>query len=79
MAGEFCIFTDDNRSYLCLENEEESRTRNAIDHSEEWAGDQDGDSNREVHVCATPKESGRACVTACGASAGFTTTAYPDT
>ena len=52
-AEEACIFTDENRSYLWLENEEESRTRNAIDHSEGWAEDRDGDGIREVHVCAT--------------------------
>ncbi|WP_423824663.1 transposase [Salinibacter ruber] len=52
-AEEACIFTDENRSYLWLENEKESRTRNAIDHSEGWAEDQDGDGIREVHVRAT--------------------------
>jgi transposase-like protein len=52
-AEEACIFTDENRSYLWLENEEESRTRKAVDHSEEWAADQDGDGIREVHVRAT--------------------------
>ncbi|MCS4193708.1 transposase-like protein [Salinibacter ruber] len=49
-AEEACIFTDENRSYLWLENKEESRTRNAIDHSEGWATGQDGDGIREVHV-----------------------------
>jgi transposase len=49
-AEEACIFTDENRSYLWLENEKESRTRKAVDHSEEWAEDQDGDGVREVHV-----------------------------
>jgi len=39
-----------HRLYLWLENEEETRTRNAVDHSEEWAADQDGDGIREVHV-----------------------------
>jgi transposase-like protein len=52
-AEDTCIFTDENRSYLWLEHEEESRTRKAIDHSEGWAEDQDGDDVREVHVCAT--------------------------
>jgi transposase-like protein len=51
-AEEACIFTDENRSYLWLENEEESRTRKAIDHSKGWAEDRDGDDNREVHVNA---------------------------
>ena len=52
-AEEARIFTDENRSYLWLENEEESRTRKAIDHSEGWATGQDGDGIQEVHVCAT--------------------------
>jgi hypothetical protein len=45
-AEEACVFTDENRSCMWPENEEESRTRNAIDHSEEWAADQDGDDIR---------------------------------
>ena len=45
-----CIFTDENRSYLWLEKEEESRIRKAIDHSEGWAEDRDEDGIREVHV-----------------------------
>ncbi|WP_118828474.1 transposase [Salinibacter ruber] len=49
-AKEACIFTDENRSYLWLESEEEARTRHAIDHSEGWAEDRDGDGSREVHV-----------------------------
>ncbi len=49
-AEEACIFTDENRSYLWLENEEEPRTRKAIDHSTAWAEDRDGDGTREVHV-----------------------------
>ncbi len=49
-AEEACISTDENRSYLWLENEEEARTRKAVGHSEEWAEDQDGDGIREVHV-----------------------------
>ncbi|MCS4198069.1 hypothetical protein [Salinibacter ruber] len=52
-AEEACIFTDENRSCLWLENEKEPRTRNAIDHSEGWTTGQDGDSIREVHVHAT--------------------------
>ena len=49
-AQEACIFTDENRSYLWLESEEEPRTRKAIDHSTAWAEDRDGDGKREVHV-----------------------------
>jgi transposase-like protein len=49
-AQEACIFTDENRSYLWLESKEEPRTRKAIDHSEAWAEDRDGDGKREVHV-----------------------------
>jgi len=47
---EACTFTDENRSYLWLENEKESRTRKAIDHSTSWAEDQDGDGLREAHA-----------------------------
>jgi transposase-like protein len=49
-AEEACIFTDENRSYLWLENEEQCRTRKAIDHSTAWAEDRDEDGIREVHV-----------------------------
>lgn len=49
-AKEATVFTDENRSYLWLESEEEPRERQAIDHSEGWAEDRDGDGNREVHV-----------------------------
>jgi transposase-like protein len=49
-AEETCIFTDENRSYLWLENVGESRTRKAVDHSEGWAEDRDGDGIREVHI-----------------------------
>ena len=49
-ANEATVFTDENRSYLWLESEEESRTRKAIDHDSTWAEDQDGDGTREVHV-----------------------------
>nr|WP_251964124.1 transposase [Salinibacter ruber] len=49
-AERACVFTDENRSYLWLESEEESRTRKAIDHSDGWAEDRDGDGTREVHV-----------------------------
>lgn len=49
-AKEATIFTDENRSYLWLESEEESRQRKAIDHDSTWAEDRDGDGNREVHV-----------------------------
>ncbi len=52
-AEEACIFTDENRSCLWLENEEETRTRKAVTRSEGWAAGQDGDGIREVHVCAT--------------------------
>jgi hypothetical protein len=52
-AEEACIFTDEHRSRLWLEKEEESRTRKAIDHSEGWAEDRDGDGIREVHVRET--------------------------
>lgn len=48
--GEACIYTDENRSYLWLENEEEPRVRKVIDHGEAWAEDRDGDGNRDVHV-----------------------------
>ena len=40
---EACIFTDENRSYLWLEGEEESRERKAVNHSKGWAEDRDGD------------------------------------
>lgn len=33
---EACIFTDENRSYFWLENEEEPRARNATDPSAAW-------------------------------------------
>lgn len=49
-AEEACIFTDENRSYLWLESEEESRTRKAVDHSTAWADDRDEDGIREVHI-----------------------------
>jgi len=49
-AKEATVFTDENRSYLWLESEEESRERKSIDHSEVWAEDRDGDDIREVHV-----------------------------
>jgi transposase-like protein len=49
-ANEATVFTDENRSYLWLESEEESRERKAIDHAEGWAEDRDGDDIREVHV-----------------------------
>ncbi|MCS3830042.1 transposase-like protein [Salinibacter ruber] len=54
-AEEACIFTDENRSYLWLEREEESTKpgevhRKAIDHSTAWAEDRDEDRIREVHV-----------------------------
>ncbi len=49
-AKEATVFTDENRSYLWLESEEEPRTRKAIDHSKGWAKDRDGDGKREVHV-----------------------------
>ncbi|MCS3657961.1 transposase-like protein [Salinibacter ruber] len=49
-AKEATVFTDENRSYLWLESEEESREQKAINHSEAWAEDRDGDSIREVHV-----------------------------
>ncbi len=78
LAEEACIFTDENRSYLWLENEEEAKTRKAVDHSEEWAEDQDGDGIREVQV-NTIEGTRRACASACGASAGFTRTVHPDT
>jgi len=51
-AKEATVFTDENRSYLWLESEGESRERKAVDHSESWAKDRDGDGIREVHVCA---------------------------
>ena len=44
------MFTDENRSYLWLESERESRKRKAIDHDTAWAEDRDGDGKREVHV-----------------------------
>ena len=44
------IYTDENRSYLWLEDEEEPRERMAINHSTGWAADRDGDGIREVHV-----------------------------
>ena len=49
-AKEATIFTDENRSYLWLESEEESRTRKAINHDSTWAEDRDEDGTREVHV-----------------------------
>ena len=47
---EACVFTDENRSYLWLESEEESRERKAIDHSSAWAEDRDEEGKREVYV-----------------------------
>ncbi|MCS3705886.1 transposase-like protein [Salinibacter ruber] len=49
-AKEATIFTDENRSYLWLESEEASRERKAVDHSEAWAENRDGDDIREVYV-----------------------------
>ena len=46
-AKEATVFTDENRSYLWLESEEESRERKAVDHSEAWAEDRDGDDIRK--------------------------------
>lgn len=51
-AKEATIFTDENRSYLWLEREEESRTRKAIDHDLAWTEDRNSDGRREVHACA---------------------------
>ena len=49
-AKEATVFTDENRSYLWLKSEEESRERKAVNHSEVWAEDRDGDGIREIHV-----------------------------
>jgi transposase len=49
-AKEATVFTDENRSYLWIESEEESRERKAVNHSKGWAEDRDGDGIREVHV-----------------------------
>ncbi|WP_251954587.1 hypothetical protein [Salinibacter ruber] len=57
-AEEACIFTDENRSCLWLENEEESRSRKAVDHSEGWATGQDGDGIREFHFTKTTEGDG---------------------
>ena len=49
-AQEATLFTDENRSYLWLKRGDEPREHKAIDHSEAWAEDRDGDGHREVHV-----------------------------
>ena len=49
-AQEATLCTDENRSYLWLERGDEPREHKAIDHSETWAEDRDGDGHREVHV-----------------------------
>ncbi len=83
-AEEACIFTDENRSYLWLESFYGLKAKRNPEAGElsitPGAGPRTGmETASGRFMSVQPEGTRRACVTACGAFAGFTKATYPDT
>jgi hypothetical protein len=83
-AEEACIFTDENRSYLWLESFYGLKAKRNPEAGElsitPGAGLRTGmETASGRFMSVQPEGTRRACVTACGAFAGFTKATYPDT